>query len=74
MQTSDAAAQHETQTNATSTPQATPLKPKYKIIKTHQIKFPQSCWKYRTIKAGDLVVTLRITSSRQMQQVHSIIE
>ena len=37
-------------------------------MKTHQIKLRQSCREYHAIKAGDLVVGLRMTRKRQMQR------
>jgi hypothetical protein len=41
-------------------------------IKTHQTKPRQSCREYRAIKAGDLVVQLRMTRKRQMQRRNKI--
>jgi hypothetical protein len=55
-------------TASTSNVTFKPIKSKYSIIKTHQKKLRQSCRKYRTIKAGDLVVPLRMACRRQMQR------
>ncbi len=41
-------------------------------MKTHHIKTRQSCREYRAIKAGDLVVVLRMTRKRQMQRRNKI--
>jgi hypothetical protein len=55
-------------TTSTSNVTFKPIKSKYSTIKTHKNKLLQSCRKYRTIKAGDVVALLRITSRRQMQR------
>ena len=53
-------APHASHTHTTKTKSA--------MLQTHQTKLRQSCRECRAIKAGDLVLALRLTRTRQMQR------